>query len=259
MQSKTIQLVVQQFSSWTAFFTIAFTIFIVFVTLTSWIHSIFDFPLLPYFENTLADFRHFTHLVFDNLFYRWFSYFLGNLVYYGMVLLKPIINWIPFVPDFTIPSWVRDAAIISIVLLRSQKRAMRDSNPLSTLEMSKIERSEWNAAIQSTSVPLKVFIRFSWKLVLLIYFVTNAFRMPFNIFGLKKLSKFIGLFVGGALMLGLSYFIHDLAITYATRDVDSQYAYAHRAFMKITMTILGVALLASTMFFIVNGYTVVAQ
>ena len=90
MANPTSKIIAEQFGSWLGFLTLVFTIFIVFVTVTSWIHSVFSFPLLPYFENTLADFRHFTHLVFDNLFYRWFAKALEHVVYYGMVFLKPI-------------------------------------------------------------------------------------------------------------------------------------------------------------------------
>jgi hypothetical protein len=57
-------------------------------------------------------------------------------------------------------------------------------------------------------------------------------------------------------MLGIAYFVHDLALSYATREVKSSYAIAHRGFMKVTVFILLSALFASFVFFVMNGYLV---
>jgi hypothetical protein len=256
MPTKISKLMYEQYGSWITFLSISFTIFIVFVSITSWIHSVVEWPLLPHFENSIEQFRVFTHAVFDNFFYLWISVFLAYVSYAAMLILEPIFSWIPYIPTIAIPSWVSDAAIISIILLRSQKRAMRDSNPLTTLAMSKSEREEWSLTIKTAPPLSQTFISFAWKVVLLIYFTAKVFRYPFEYFRLPRLSNFVGIFVGGCLLLGLAYFVHDVALAYATRDSDLRYAQAHRSFMKITVLILGVALATSLCFFVMNGYMV---
>lgn len=224
--------------------------------MTSWLHSVFNWMLLPLFENSLSGFRYFTHLVFENLFYKWIICLLENIVYYFMVLLKPILNWVPFIPDITVPIWFRDTALVSLILLRSQNRAMKESDPLSTLEMTKEELAEWDNSVNTTPWIVSTSIAILWRVVLTLYFLTKIIKFPFRILRFQKIEEFIALFVGGSLMLGLAYFLHDVVLSYATRTVNSQKSVAHRAFMKLMGMILFSALAASLIFFATNGYLI---
>lgn len=245
-----------EYKSWLFAIGFVFTAFILFVTFTSWLNHVFHWELLPIFQNSLNDFRAFTHLIFEWTFFAPLSYILEYTWYVVTLALSKILNVEPYLPDIHIPLWLKDAALISVVLLRSQSRAMKLYDPLSKHAMSEEEQIEWHKVISGSPLILRNLINLAWSLVMLLYRIIRGLKSIFNFLKFKWAKNWISLFFGGVFMLGFAYFIHDLLVAYATRSLKSKHAVAHRGFMKWTVISLITALIASLGFFATNGYMI---
>lgn len=244
-------------SGWLVFIGPPFTFFMIFLTITSWIHELTDWSLIPIFENTINGFREFAKFIFETLFYQWVSALLSYLYFNLFVWLSNFTPLVPYVPDLTVPNWIKEAAVLSIVLLRAQTQATRRSAPVTTLSMSEDEKSEWDTAIGQRSIAMRSTVQVLWAIVLCLYGISKTLAFPFKMIKFKQVQDWIRLFFGGALLLGLAYFVHDLIAAVATSEIENRHVLAHRSFVRNTLITLLMALLASLFFFFINGNFIV--
>jgi hypothetical protein len=240
--------------SWFSIFGLLLGIFVLFASITSLLHEMFDLPLLPDSQNNLDHFRRFTHILLDKTFYEPLVWLIGRIAYLTMYAVSRLVPFDPFVPPIFIQPWFRDVGLISLILLRAQTRAMAYSTPASTLTLSAEESLEWGRAMDSAPNYLRTSIRASWLLVLILYRIKKGFELPFRNLGLEPARKIVGLFVGGALMLSIAYFVHDILTAIATRHVVSGRAELHRSFLTWMFGSIVCALVASLSLYAWNGY-----
>jgi len=246
----------QELKSWFSAFGTLLPVFILFVTITSWLSHITDWQLLPIFVNSIEAFRAFTSLLFDVLFYIWLVPGIEYVIYVLLVALEPITKIAPYLPNIDLPPWARDAALVSAILLRAQTNAMSYADPLTTLEMNHEEEDEWKTAQEEMPLAIRMAVRFLWYVVLTLYFATKFITYPFKWINKFRIKETIRLLVGGGLMLGIAYFVHDGVLVSASTGLGTRHSRAHRAFMKALVISLVAAFFASLAFFAVNGYFV---
>jgi hypothetical protein len=246
-----------EIGSWVSFLGKPFTFFILFITITSAIHNATGWTLLPIYETTLSGYRLFTHYLFDTLFYSWFVFILKAAFYGIMVVLEPLTRLSPYLPDIVLPVWVRDSALISAILYRAQEQSMMVAMPSTTLEMSEEERKNWRLNLRQKSFIFSIILQILWAIVLFLYFIGRCFRYPFRFIKVKWFQDSLKLFLGGVLMLGIAFFLHDLLLTYLIRDFNDERTLNQRKFMIWLIVSIVSATLASMVFLATNGFFIV--
>jgi hypothetical protein len=240
--------------TWLSSLTLLFGIFILIASATSLFNHFLGWPLLPVFQGTLDGFRLFTHLILDKTIYSPLLWIIRQTLAVLLTIYSFFSSEEFSLPHLSVPSWILDFGAVSIILLRAQTRAMSYSAPYSTLTLSQQDALEWNWALLNARGFYRIPIKICWTLVLCIYRLKKLCEFPFRYFHLEKLAQFVGVFVGGALMLGIVYFIHDLFSALATRYLSSPRAVSHRHFVTWTIVSLCAAVIASLMFLALNGF-----
>jgi hypothetical protein len=239
--------------SWFSLFGVIFSIFTISCSITSLLHTFFGWRLIPFFENSLDGFRDFLNYFLAKAFYDPLAWCLSRLIYCAMLVVSRVLAIEPYLPKISIPAWVRDFGLISLILLRAQTRAMAYSEPVSSLTLSETELLDWDAALVNAPAYLRVMVSVSWFLVLPAYYTKKASELPFRVIGFDWASRVVGLFVGGALMLGILYLVHDAFSVIATWRVNSHRAVLHRKFFTWTIVSILCAFIASLGFYVWNG------
>lgn len=239
--------------SWFRLFGLLLGIFMLAVSVTNVTRQLFDFELLPVFQNSLDGFQAFVNYVIGNTVFLGVEVLFDASLYIVNALFSAISGLT--VPKFEVnaPKWLSDLSIISIVLLRAQTHAMGYSAPASSLTMVETQRAEWEWSILNCRQPLRALIKISWLLVLVVYRVKKFFEWPLRRMGLEKTARLLGLFTGGSLLLGIFYFLHDALSIPATSHLRSVHANDHRVFFAWTVASLTAALFASAFFIVWNG------
>lgn len=93
-------------------------IFFATVTLLNWVHSWLGIQFIPPFELAINGIRDFLHFLLDLIFFRWLALAFNWLWYVVTLLLSTFSPILPFLPDYRVPGWYADAALLSIALLR---------------------------------------------------------------------------------------------------------------------------------------------
>lgn len=239
--------------SWFTLFGLLFGVFMLSISMTNLARQMFHFELLPIFKTSLDGFQQFTNFLIGS------TVFL--LIEKTMLIFSIAANTITTLVigvqfprlEINIPNWMADLSIVSIVLLKAQTQAMSYASPASSLAIQNVERAEWDWAILNCRQPLKTLIRGSWLLVLIVYRIKKLAEWPLRKIQLERTAGATGLFVGGSLLLGIFYFLHDIFSLPATGHLDSSHAHSHRIFFAWTIVSLLAALLASASFILWNG------
>lgn len=230
-------------------------IFFVTVTLLNWVHALLGIRLIPVFEKTVSGFRSFIHYTLDLLFFQWITLAIDWLIYFATLLLSKLFQISPYLPDFQIPGWFMDLAIISIALLRVFEsaylvvpRSDRESAySMTTEEHYKaidIAQGIFWGRIHSLS---HIANEWLWKL-------TDFIRI--RIFRSEE-SRIVRLIVieilGGLLMWGFIRLIGYLVNVPLTLNIEAPVLAIRRKVFFVFCVCLCTAIFGIVLFYIVNG------
>ncbi|WP_273239769.1 hypothetical protein [Hyphomonas atlantica corrig.] len=130
-----------------AWFKIAGMIGIVFyslITMTNWLKNTFDLDVLPFFEPVLDSFQAWSHWVLDIKLFRWLELLSGFIIDVVQSVWAMTFKTEIDLPELIVPSWWKDASILSFLLLRSQNGAVSLASPVSLHRMTVEEQHEWS-------------------------------------------------------------------------------------------------------------------
>lgn len=215
--------------SWGILFGQLFIFFVLVTAITNLAYGLFGFKLLPIFENTLEDIRHFVHGTLELLVYwplNWVSSSLAK-VFFGAEFILP-----------KIPSWFYDLALFSMILSRAERAAMMIAQPITG----------------DTIVQRSLFERLMWGVILLAYVPTKAIVAPLRKYAPKYVSEPIRVFLDGVTLSGIWFLLHDYSVMRNQKGRNDPAAKSHRAFMMLLAVSLVAAMIASALFFLLNGY-----
>jgi len=111
-------------ASWHSFFktsallSVVITLCYEIIGLITLLRGWFALPMLPIFESTFDAFRIYIHIGLEWAFYHWIVLSIKLIIYFGSFLLSLVTPIVPFIPNLSVPRWIKDAALISIVILR---------------------------------------------------------------------------------------------------------------------------------------------
>ncbi len=257
----------REFSWWNNFWSWLVGIFLLFATITNFLHGIFHFDLLPLFSNTLADFRHFTHWVLDTFLFSWITWLLAHAWLSLTMLLSYVFADIkPLLPAITVPSWYKDLALISAILSRANSRGLAYLNSLK-MEFKYDDYDGNNKLLRSNFILFVICaICTKWENILnppirIAYYAAK--RIIYILFRSSVLAKFIASTIGtafdGISMNGLGRFISTSIVFYRLRSARGNDAILIQRFARRSWLSLALAILSSVVFFAVNGYLLDVQ
>lgn len=204
--------------------------FILVTAVTNALYGVFDLQLLPVFENTLLHLRKFIHLLFELLMFHP----LEIIANFAVDLFAFDIT----IPSLVPPPWYLDFVLISMILSRAERAAMKMSMPVKHDEPK----------------PQSSIVKISWGVVLFFYVPTKWLLAPINRFAPAKVYSAGRIFLDGVTWLGFWFLIHDILIVRNNWKLDDEESQSHRAFVTYLVFSLFAALVASALFFVMNGY-----
>lgn len=224
--------VISETRTWGGLITFVVSFFILVTAITNALYGIFDFKLLPVFENTLAHVRQFIHELFELLLYRpvgWMVSSISSLVFPEIVL-----------PDLRPPKWYTDIVLVSMILSRAERAAMKMSPPVAHTPDD-----------EGTYSRLEIG---SWYLVLLLYVPSKKLLTPVQKWAPKSVAETARIFLDGITWLGFWFLLHDIMVVRSNWQSDCERDASHRAFVAYLVLSMVAAFLAVAIFFIMNGY-----
>lgn len=240
-------------SKWFGIASLLSFVFCCAITVTNWARTVFGFQLLPYFEPGFDAYLVWSHWVLDILIFQWVEA-LSEFAFNGVA--DVIVSWFGTpIPHFelSIPSWWKDASLVSFLLLRSQNASKKLSHPVSLHLMTDAEKKEWDGARAFASRVGGAIEGLLWSLVIAVFSFASWIVWPIK----KILGTYVGKLcrdtVGGTLLLGILYLAHDLVLAFNTRNFRSAQANAHRRFVLLMSASLLAAFFASIAFLFGNG------
>jgi hypothetical protein len=224
--------VLSETKTWGGLLAFIVSFFVLVTAITNAIYGLFDFKLLPVFENTLADARLFFHALFENLLYRPIGW-LGELI---------LLRFFPdlILPDIRPPKWYADIVLISMILSRAERSAMKMSSP--------VAHTPDDGYVYSRLETI------SWYLVLFFYVPTKMLLKPLREWAPNKVYESARIFFDGITWLGIWFLFHDIVMARTNRQSQRERDVSHRAFVSYLVLSLIAALVAAAFFFVMNGY-----
>jgi hypothetical protein len=218
--------------TWVGLLVFVASFFILATAITNALYGLFDFKLLPVFENTLAHMRLFIHELFELALFRplgWVGSFIASwaLPDFALTDLRP-------------PKWYADIVLISMILSRAERSAMKMCTPI--------------AHTPDDDAAYSPLVRASWVLVLAFYVPSKALLSPFKRWAPRQVYDAARVFLDGVTWLRIWFLIHDIMVAINNRHSDREQDAAHRAFVAYLLLSLFAALAAVAIFFIMNGY-----
>ena len=224
--------ILSETKTWGGLLAFVVSFFILVTAITNAIYGLFDFKLLPVFENTLAHVRLFFHALFETFLYRPIGWIGGVISSY---ILPDIV-----LPDIRPPKWYADIVLISMVLSRAERAAMEMSSPVAHTPDDDGAYSKLETA--------------SWYLVLFFYVPIKTLLRPLRKWAPNKVHDSVRLFFEGVTWLGVWFLLHDIMIVRTNWLSRRERDVSHRAFVSYLALSLMAAFVAVAFFFIMNGY-----
>lgn len=218
--------------TWGGLLAFFVSFFVLATAITNALYGLFDLKLLPVFENTLAHMRIFIHEVFEIALFLpigWLGSFIASLAFPDFAL-----------PDLRPPEWYADIVLVSMILSRAERSAMKMAAPVAHSPdddgtYSRLERA-------------------SWVIVLAFYVPSKALLSPLKRWAPKQVHDTARIFLDGITWLGIWFLIHDIMVARANWHSNRERDTAHRAFVAYLLLSLFAAFAAVAIFFIMNGY-----
>jgi len=224
--------VISETKTWGGLIAFVVSFFILVTAITNALYGIFDFKLLPVFENTLAHVRLFIHEIFELLLYRpigWTVSLISSWTFPQIVL-----------PDLRPPKWYADIVLVSMILSRAERAAMKMSPPAAHTPDDEGAYSRLEIA--------------SWYLVLLLYVPTKKLLTPLQKWAPNRIAETARVFLDGITWLGFWFLLHDAMVVRSNWESDHERDVSHRAFVAYLVLSMVAAFVAVAIFFIMNGY-----
>jgi hypothetical protein len=224
--------ILSETKTWGGLLAFVVSFFVLVTAITNAFYGLFEFKLLPVFENTLADVRLFFHALFETLLYwpiGWIGELVSSWIFPDLVL-----------PDIRPPNWYADIVLISMILSRAERSAMKMSSPVAHAPDDGSIYSRLETA--------------SWYLVLFFYVPTKILLQPLKKWAPNKAYESARIFFDGVTWLGIWFLFHDIMIVRTNRKSQLERDVSHRAFVSYLVLSLIAALIAVAFFFVMNGY-----
>lgn len=242
---------------------ISFFVFSV-ATITNWFYRIFHFDLAPIFEYSIGIFHDFFHFILSLFVYSWLTKLI-ELILYGLLWIS---SWItPLIPwriQITIPELYTDFALLSLAITRvfasadlsvpRSKRADAE-NQTTQAQYDEIDKSEglfWSTIHKSVHfIGAQIWNLIDWLHSILIYPFPNSPKFHKIVRSILKSLAASVLFWGFIRPIG--YIINLIA----SRKLSSPIMNVRREVFRYFSLYLFAAIVASGIFFLVNGWWLV--
>jgi hypothetical protein len=224
--------ILSETKSWGSLLAFVASFFILATAITNALYGLFDFKLLSVFENTLAHVRLFIHELFEMLLYRPIAWIGSLIASWALPDLE--------LPNLRPPQWYVDIVLISMILSRAERSAMRMSSPVAHAPDDDGAYSRLENA--------------SWLLVLFFYVPSKALLSPLKMWAPKRIHDSARVFLDGVTWLGIWFLLHDIMVVRTNWKSERERDVSHRAFVTYLVLSLLAALAAVALFFVANGY-----
>ena len=227
----------------------------------------FGFRMLPVFERTFDEVRRLLHFCMEWLFYHWIAMAFDYAWYCVSLALSVFFPIVPYLPDISIPSYVKEAGFISIIILRvfesaylavpraerDAARAMTTDEQVENIEISMGKLRPLHHHLHETN---RAFYDFSDWLILKLSSLFKSHGLAEGNLVAIGIRKAIREIYGGMMMFGYVRLAGYIIYVPGTWSIDAPTTRTIRKTFTFFVFCAVVALIAAMVFFWGNSFLV---